>query len=192
MAGKRKGRQEPTVWSTLPYRKSLYKEAVCLYEESGNTVLKWQKNIIKDLLAVNKKGQYVHRKYGLAVSRRNGKTEIFLMRELYALKHGEKVLHTAHLTATSFDAAARLAEALDKAGYIEVVKKKQGDKYTDKHFIYRKQFGMEVIQILRLLLVMWQRYLLMRLLENLDVAAIITVISILYYQGLQRPSVMLQ
>lgn len=148
MAGKRKGRQTPTVWSTLPYRKSNYKEAVDLYEASGHEVLKWQKYIIKDILAVNKKGQYVHRKYGLSVSRRNGKTEIFLMRELYALRHGERVLHTAHLTATSSDASARLAEALNNAGYIEVIKKKQGEKYTDKHFIYRKQFGMEVIQIL--------------------------------------------
>lgn len=147
MAGKRKGRQEPTVWSTLPYRKSLYKEAVADYEATGQKVLKWQKNIIKDILAVNRKGQYVHRKYGLSVSRRNGKTEIFLMREMYALKHGEKVLHTAHLTATSSDAAARLAEALSNAGYEEVVKKKQDEIY-DKHFIYRKQFGMEVIQIL--------------------------------------------
>lgn len=148
MAGKRKGRQEPTVWSTLPYRKSFYKEAVGLYEATGRTAMKWQKNLIKDILAVNKKGQYVHRRYGFALPRRNGKTEIFIMREMYALEHGEKVLHTAHLTATSSDGAARLAEALDLAGYTEVVKKKQGDVY-DKHFIYRKQFGMEVIQLLR-------------------------------------------
>jgi len=148
MGDKRKGRSTPTVWSTLPYRKSQYKEAVELYEASGNKVLKWQKNIIKDILACTNKGAYVHRKYGLAISRRNGKTEIFLMRELYALTHGERVLHTAHLTATSSDASVRLAEVLQNSGYEEVQKKKQGEKYTNKHYIYRKQFGMEVIQIL--------------------------------------------
>lgn len=148
MAGKRKGRQEPTVWSTLPYKKSYGKEAVGLYEATGRKVMKWQKNLIKDILAVKSKGQYVHRRYGFALPRRNGKTEIFIMREMYALEHGERVLHTAHLTATSSDGAARLAEALDLSGYTEVVKKKAGDVY-DKHYVYRKQFGMEVIQLLK-------------------------------------------
>ena len=110
--GKRIGRQEPTVWSTLPYKKSVGKLASELYEQTGNKVLKWQKKQIEAILAVDRKGNYVHRRYGLSVPRRNGKTEIFLMREFYALEHGERVLHTAHLTSTSSDASRRLAEAL--------------------------------------------------------------------------------
>lgn len=69
------------------------------------------------------------------------------MRELYALRTGEKVLHTAHQTATSSDAAYRLAEALSRMGYEEVIKKKQGETY-DHHYTFRKQFGMEVITLL--------------------------------------------
>lgn len=144
---KRIGRQEPTVWSTLPYRKSKGIEAIEAYEQSGQKVMKWQKLQIKAILAIKKNGSYVHRRYGLSVSRRNGKTEIFLMRELYALKNGETVLHTAHLTATSNDASQRLAHILTEIGYEEVVKKKKGEKY-DHHFTYRKQFGMESITLL--------------------------------------------
>lgn len=146
--GKRIGRQEPTVWSTLPYKKSVGKLASELYEQTGNKVLKWQKKQIEAILAVDRKGNYVHRRYGLSVPRRNGKTEIFLMREFYALEHGERVLHTAHLTSTSSDASRRLAEALVFAGYVEVIKPKKGEKY-DKHFTYRKQFGLEVITLLK-------------------------------------------
>lgn len=147
MAGKRIGRQEPTVWSTLPYRKSVGMEAIRLYEETGNKVMPWQKKQIKAIMAVGRNGNYIHRRYGLSVSRRNGKTEIFLMREFYALHHGERVLHTAHLTSTSSDASRRLAEALVFAGYEEVIKPKKEITYN-KHFTYRKQFGLEVITLL--------------------------------------------
>lgn len=147
MKRKRIGRQEPTVWSTLPYKKSKGKEAVKLYKQTGQNVLEWQKLQIEAILAVDSKGNYIHRRYGLSISRRNGKTEVFLMRELYALKHGERVLHTAHLTATSSDASQRLAEALTRMGYEEVIKKKKGEVY-DHHYTYKKQFGLEVITLL--------------------------------------------
>lgn len=146
MEEKRIGRQEPTVWITLPYTESDGQLAIDSYEESGQSVLEWQKLQIKAILGMNN-GAYVHRRYGLSVSRRNGKTEVFLMRELYALRKGEKVLHTAHLTATSSDASRRLAETLTRCGYEEVVKKTKGEVY-DHHFTYRKQFGMEVITLL--------------------------------------------
>lgn len=147
--GKRLGRQKPTVWSTLPYKKGLSKgpEAVEAYEKTGQSVLEWQKLQIEAILAVNKQGEYIHRRYGLSVPRRNGKTELYLMREIYALEHGEKVLHTAHLTSTSSDASYRLAEALTRMGYEEVIKKKKDEKYNH-HFTYRKQFGLEVITLL--------------------------------------------
>lgn len=147
MKEKRKGRQEPTVWSTLPYEHTKGDEAIEAYNLTGRSALEWQQLQIKAILAVNEEGSYIHRKYGFSVSRRNGKTEIFIMRELYALKIGEKVLHTAHLTATSSDAAYRLAEALKMAGYEEVVKKVRGEVY-DHHFTFRKQFGMEAITLL--------------------------------------------
>lgn len=147
MSDKRIGRQEPTVWSTLPYTQSNGYEAVEMYNMSGKTALEWQEKQLDAILAVDENGGYVHRKYGFSVSRRNGKTEIFIMRELYALRHGENVLHTAHLTSTSSDAAYRLAEALKEIGYEEIVKKTRGEVY-DHHFTFRKQFGLEVITFL--------------------------------------------
>lgn len=147
MEKKRIGRQEPTVWSTLPYTKSEGDEVVASYEATGQSVMEWQKKQINAILAVDDDGKYIHRKYGLSISRRNGKTEVFLMRELYALRKGERVLHTAHQTATSNDASQRLAEALTKMGYEEVIKQKKGEIY-DRHFTYRKQFGLEVITLL--------------------------------------------
>ena len=144
---KRIGRQEPTVWFTLPYKRSKGLEAIKAYQESGQKVMEWQKKQIKAILAVDRKGRYIHRRYGLSISRRNGKTEVFLIREIHALKNGERVLHTAHQTATSNDASQRLAEALTRMGYEEVIKKKKGEVY-DKHFVYHKQFGLEVITLL--------------------------------------------
>lgn len=145
--GKRIGRQEPTVWSTLPYTHTEGEAVVAAYEATGQSVMEWQKKQINAILAVDDEGKYIHRRYGLSISRRNGKTEVFLMRELYALRKGERVLHTAHQTATSNDASQRLAEALTRMGYEEVVKKKKEEIY-DHHFVYRKQFGMEVIELL--------------------------------------------
>lgn len=149
MNKKRIGRQVPTVWSTLPYNKKLSKgnDACAFYESTGQPLMEWQKLQLEAILAVDKQGNYIHRRYGLSISRRNGKTEVFLARELYALFNGEKVLHTAHLTATSSDASRRLAECLTRMGYEEVVKQSKNEIY-DHHFTYRKQFGMEVISLI--------------------------------------------
>lgn len=147
MGDKRIGRQKPTVWSTLPYNESKGSEAVDMYEETGQGMMEWQKLQMDAILAVDEDGNYIHRRYGLSLSRRNGKTELFLARELYALQHGERVLHTAHLTATSSDASKRLVQCLLMMGYEEVVKTTKGVKY-DKHFQYKKQFGLEVVTLL--------------------------------------------
>ena len=48
--------------------------------------------------------------------RRNGKNEVIVIRELFALKNNEKVLHTAHRTTTSHSAWERLTSILDKSG----------------------------------------------------------------------------
>lgn len=112
---KRIGNQIPTQSITLPYRKSDYKEAVHLYELTGRKSQKWQVNILKNILAKNSKGLWVHTKYGYSVPRRNGKNEIIANREMYGLQKGEKILHTAHRTTTSHTAWERLCTLLDKA-----------------------------------------------------------------------------
>ena len=63
---------------------------------------------------------WVHTKFGYSVPRRNGKNEIVAIREMYGLKNGEKILHTAHRTTTTHSAWERLLGLLEKAG-MEVV-----------------------------------------------------------------------
>lgn len=116
MSEPRKGRQTPTRSLILPYTKTHGREAVDLYNESGNTAQEWQELLLYDILAKNEDDLWVHTKFGYAVSRRNGKNEIVAMREIWGLKHGEDILHTAHRTTTSHAAWERLCGLLDKAG----------------------------------------------------------------------------
>lgn len=147
MGGKRLGRQTPTVWATLPYKKSKGKDAVKAYEASGRKCQKWQKNLIDIILAEGSDGLWVHSKFGYSVPRRNGKNEVVAMREIYGLLNGEQILHTAHRTTTSTSAAERLVKLLTLSGYEEVVRKKKDDVY-DKHFTYSKTIGLEKIKLL--------------------------------------------
>jgi len=149
MARTRVGRQTPTKYVVLPYRKTKGKEAICLYQETGRKAQQWQKNLIKDVLAYTsgKKQLWKHTKIGYSVPRRNGKNEIVAIRELYALMNGEKVLHTAHRTTTSHAASVRLARFLADCGYEEVQRVKKGEAYG-KHYTYSKQFGLERITLL--------------------------------------------
>lgn len=112
----KKGNQNPTLSRILPFRKSKYKEAIEIYEKSGNKVQKWQENLLKAILSINKDDLWVHTKFGYSVPRRNGKSEILLMRELYGLFNGEKVNHTAHRTTTLHNAWEKLCMILDKSG----------------------------------------------------------------------------
>ena len=113
METKRRGNQEPTTSFILPYEKTEGEIAVQLYELSGRKALEWQQNIIYDILGKNADGKWTHTTFGFEVPRQNGKGEILLMRELYGLAAGERVLHTAHRTDTSHKAWERLRDVLD-------------------------------------------------------------------------------
>lgn len=147
MAVSKKGCQTPTIEFALRGKKELAKQAVAYYEESGKKCQKWQKYLLERILSTNRKGLWVHTKYGYSVPRRNGKNEVLSMRELYGLLHGERILHTAHRTTTSHSAAQRLAQLLDDAGYTEVQRVKKGEAYA-KHYVFSKQFGLEKIKLL--------------------------------------------
>lgn len=114
MAAPRLGRQTPTQAVILPYTQSLGQEAVDIYNASGRTAQPWQELLCSDILSVNDDGLWIHTKFGYSVPRRNGKNEVAVMRELWGLKHGEKMLHTAHRTTTSHSAWERLKDRLDK------------------------------------------------------------------------------
>lgn len=143
----RLGCQTPTILVALPYQTSLVAEAVSDYEETGRTAQEWQINLLSVILAVNEDRLWTHVKFGYSVPRRNGKNEVISMRELFGLKTGERILHTAHRTTTSHAAAVRLAKLLTDSGYEEVQRIKKGETY-DKHFVFSKQFGLEKITLL--------------------------------------------
>lgn len=120
MAKTRIGRQTPTYAVTLSYRKSLYKEAIALYEQSNRKARKWQTLLLKDILAVTPKSLWRHTKFGLAVPRQNGKNEVILIRELKGLEMGEHIIHTAHRTDTAHKAWERLLDRVEAAGLLVV------------------------------------------------------------------------
>lgn len=116
----RKGRQTPTQSVVLPYSSTYGAEAIDIYNSTGRTAQEWQELLLSDILAVNEEGLWVHTKFGYSVPRRNGKNEIVAIREMYGLKKGERILHTAHRTTTTHSAWERLSNLLKKAN-IEVV-----------------------------------------------------------------------
>lgn len=119
MAEQRIGRQTPTQSVVIPYKDTKGPEAVQLYNNKNRACHDWQQLQIYDIMAVDENGLWLHMKYGLAVPRRNGKNEVIIMRELWGLVNGEKIMHTAHRTTTSHSAWERLITALSRAGYRE-------------------------------------------------------------------------
>ena len=112
----RTGRQEPVVSAILPYTKTKGEEAVSLYNKTEKTMLDWQAALTYDIMAVDDEDLWLHQKFGYAVPRRNGKSELMLARCLYGLKAGEKILYTAHRTTTSHSIWERLERLCKKAG----------------------------------------------------------------------------
>ena len=112
----RKGSQTPSHAVILPYTSSEGDEACRIYEMTGRTAQEWQRLLLTNILGKNDEGLWTHTKFGYAVPRRNGKNEVVAMRELYGLREGEKILHTAHRTTTSRSAWERLCQLLDDAG----------------------------------------------------------------------------
>lgn len=115
----RYGEQLPTHSVVIPYDSTLGGEAVKLYNKSRRKAMPWQEQQIYDIMAVNDSGLWLHMKYGYSIPRRNGKSEILIMRIAWGLKHGEKILYTAHRTSTSSDMWARVVEAITACGYVE-------------------------------------------------------------------------
>lgn len=146
MAAKQ-GRQSPTKSVILPYKQSRGKEAIDLYEGSGRKAIKWQKDLVKDIMAVDDNKLWVHQKFGYEVPRRNGKNEIISIRELWGLKNGEKICHTAHRVSTAHQAWDRLLRILSDCGYEELGRSKKEDKIPEKSYKVARQYGLESIVV---------------------------------------------
>ena len=137
-ADARIGRQTPTRSVVLPYSQTEGKEAVDLYNKTGRTAQEWQELLVYDLMAKNDDGLWTHVKFGFSVPRRNGKSEVLIIRELDGIRNGERILHTAHRTTTSHSAWERVSQLLAKTGLVE------GEDYRTI-----KQFGLERIEMLK-------------------------------------------
>ena len=116
---KRIGRQTPTVSRVLPYTDSRGGEAVLLYNQSRRKAQEWQELMMYDIMAQNSDGQWTHMKFGWSVPRQNGKSELLIMRAIWGLTHGERVLYTAHLVNTSHAAWEKTAALLEEMGFTE-------------------------------------------------------------------------
>lgn len=110
----RLGRQTPTTSYVLPYQDSLGARSIELYQQGGRSAMEWQELLIYDITAKDPDGLWTHSKFGVSLPRRNGKTELFIMREKIGLVDlGEHILHTAHRTSTSHSAWERMCRELD-------------------------------------------------------------------------------
>lgn len=110
----RVGRQTPTVSVILPYKDTKGPEAVALYNSTEKSALEWEESLLYDIMAVSEEGYWTHQKFGYSVPRRNGKSEDVLMRCLWGLKNGERILYTAHRTSTSHSVWERLERLCKK------------------------------------------------------------------------------
>lgn len=135
----RKGNQTPTVSVIEPYESTLGGEAVALYNQTEKDALPWQEALCYDIMALSEteEGLWAHQKFGYAVPRRNGKSENILMRCLWGLNNGERILYTAHRATTSHAVWERLGRLCEKAN-IEVV---SSIKAFGKEHIYTEGDG---------------------------------------------------
>ena len=113
-------------------------DAIAIYNKSGRTAQPWQELMLEDIMAVNEEGLWTHMKFGWSIPRRNGKSELLIMRAMYGAIHEERVLYTAHRTTTSHNAWEKVIERITKAGFVEGV-----------DFKTTKQFGLERIEWLK-------------------------------------------
>lgn len=121
MARKKYGNQIPTQAVLLPFvkKRSLAKEAIEIYEKTGLSCYTWQKKLLESVMALDKKGLWVHQKFGYSIPRRNGKSEILYIVELWALHKGLNILHTAHRISTSHSSFEKMKKYLEKMGYVD-------------------------------------------------------------------------
>ncbi|OFI49531.1 terminase [Floricoccus tropicus] len=115
----RRGNQHPTQSVIVPYTETKYREAIDFYNKTKLKCYEWQEYLLKDVMAVDENGLWAHQKYGYSISRRNGKTEIVYMLELWALENGLNILHTAHRITTSHSSYEKLKKYLEDSGYVE-------------------------------------------------------------------------
>lgn len=138
-----RGCQKPTYRFIQEYEISLDEYADKIMQALGITLDEWQRPILRDWLAVDASGQYVHMRCVLVVPRQNGKTLIIEARILFGvILKREKILYTAQDYSTVTKLFDRLKEYFgDKANDPEA-------QYPDLNRLVksvRKSIGKEAI-----------------------------------------------
>lgn len=104
-----KGRQAPTFHHAEEYTKTQGDYAAQLSESYDLKPHEWQREILRDWLAVDDSGKLIHSYCVLEVPRQNGKTGVSDPRETWGLVvRGEQILHTAQEFQTAKKAFDRL------------------------------------------------------------------------------------
>lgn len=140
MAETKKGRQTPTqsVFVSQGDYDSRYQEAIDYYKRTKNDVYEWQEQLLKPIMAIDEEGLWQHQKFGYSIPRRNGKTEIVYILEIWALEHGLNILHTAHRISTSHSSFEKMKKYFESMGYVE-----------GENFASIKAKGQERIELLK-------------------------------------------
>lgn len=91
------------VRSVRAWSESLAEEAIDLAAHAGLVLLEWEKDALRDILALDDQGRWAHFEFGLNVARQNGKGVVLEALELAGLfLLGEPLqVHSAHEFATS-------------------------------------------------------------------------------------------
>ena len=127
-----------------------YCKAIELYNGTGNTAIEWQVELSKHMLAKNDEGLWTHTKVGYSVPRRNGKSELLIIRILDGFDNGEKILYTAHRTTTSHSFFERVGACLDALGYIKQSDaRKEDNTPIELQYASYKANGLESIRLLK-------------------------------------------
>jgi hypothetical protein len=122
----------PRVRSVHAWSSSLGDEAIELCEAAGLELLDWQKDALRDLLALDEAGRWAHFEFGINVARQNGKGVVLEAREL-ALLAGltdEKFgVHAAHEFKTSEEHFMRIENLLETAGLqVKTIRRSSGQE----------------------------------------------------------------
>jgi hypothetical protein len=109
----------PRVRSVHAGDTSLGDEAIELAADAGLDLLDWQRDALRDMLALREDGRWAHFEFGLNVARQNGKGAVLEARELAILAGITEEtfgVHSAHEFKTSDEHFHRVVALLENAG----------------------------------------------------------------------------
>lgn len=122
----------PRVRSVRAWSASLGDEAIELAARAGLDLLDWQRDALRDMLALDEEGRWAHFEFGINVARQNGKGVILEAREL-ALLAGitdeQFGVHAAHEFKTSEEHFYRVQHLVENAGLrIKTIRRSSGQE----------------------------------------------------------------